>query len=64
MSELFRKIQEYVENTPEKIVLSSMGDGRNVTWRKLDLISGKVYRYLKARGIGREDSTIGTILRR
>lgn len=53
MSELFRKIQEYVENTPEKIVFSSMGDGRNVTWRELDLISGKVYRYLKARGIGR-----------
>ena len=25
-----------------------MEDGRNVTWRELDLISGKVYRYLKA----------------
>ena len=45
MSELFRKIQEYVESTPEKIVFSSLGDGRNVTWRELDMVSGKVYRW-------------------
>ena len=55
MSELFRIIQAYVESTPEKIVFSSLGDGRSVTWRELDMVSGKVYRYLKAHGIGRED---------
>jgi non-ribosomal peptide synthetase component F len=32
-----------------------MGDGKTVTYRELDLISGKVYRYLKTHGIGRED---------
>ena len=45
MSELFRIIQAYVESTPEKIVFSSLGDGRNVTWRELDMVSGKVYRW-------------------
>ncbi len=55
MSELFRKIKDYVLNTPENIILSSMDDGKDVNWRELDLISGKVYRYLKEHGIGRED---------
>ena len=55
MSDLFRKIQQHVSDTPEKVILSSMGDGKNVTFRELDLISGKVYRYLKDHGIGRED---------
>ena len=32
-----------------------MGDGKNITYRELDLLSGKVYRYLKDHGIGRED---------
>ena len=55
MNKLFEKFQGYVLSTPEKIALSSMGDGKTVTYRELDLISGKVYRYLKERGIGRED---------
>ena len=55
MNKLFERFQRYVLNTPEKTVLSSMGDGKSVTWRELDLISGKVYRYLKTHGIGRED---------
>ena len=46
MNKLFEKFQGYVSNTPEKIALSSMGDGKTVTYRELDLISGKVYRYL------------------
>ena len=55
MNKLFEKFQGYVLDTPEKIALSSMGDGKTVTYRELDLISGKVYRYLMAHGIGRED---------
>ena len=55
MSEFFKRIQSHVLNTPEKIFLSSLGDGKNVTYRELDVISGKVYRYLKDHGIGRED---------
>ena len=55
MNKLFEKFQRYVLNTPEKIALSSMGDGKAVTYRELDLISGKVHRYLKEHGIGRED---------
>lgn len=55
MNKLFEKFQGYVSNTPEKIALSSMGDGKTVTYRELDLISGKVYRYLMTHGIGRED---------
>ena len=55
MNKLFEKFQRHVVNAPEKIALSSMGDGKTVTYRELDLISGKVSRYLKAHGIGRED---------
>ncbi len=55
MNELFKRIQSQVLNTPEKIILSSMGDEKNITYRELDLLSGKVYRYLKDHGIGRED---------
>ena len=55
MIELFKRIQSHVLNTPEKIFLSSMGDGKSVSYRELDLLSGKVYRYLKDHGIGRED---------
>ena len=44
MSEFFKRIQSQVLNTPEKIILSSMGDGKNITYRELDLLSGKVYR--------------------
>ena len=55
MSEFFKRIQSQVLNTPEKIILSSMGDEKNITYRELDLLSGKVYRYLKDHGIGRED---------
>ena len=52
---LFEKFQGYVLNTPGKIALSSMCDGTDVTYGELDQISGKVYRYLKEHGIGRED---------
>ena len=55
MNKLFEKFQRYVLNSPDKIALSSMGDGKAVTYRELDVISGKVHRYLKEHGIGRED---------
>ena len=38
MNKLFEKFQGYVLDTPEKIALSSMGDGKTVTYRELDLI--------------------------
>ena len=56
MMEIFRTVREHVEKEPEKVILSSMGENeRDVTFRELDLLSGKVCRYLKEKGIGRED---------
>ena len=37
------------------IVLSALGDDKDLSFRELDRISGKVYRYLQDHGIGRED---------
>ena len=37
------------------MILSSIGEEKDVTFRELDILSGKVYRYIRDRGIGRED---------
>ena len=52
---LFRRIQEHVINSPEMTVLSALGEDKDISFRELDRISGKVYRYLQDHGIGRED---------
>ena len=50
-----RNFVRHAENSPNKVVLASLGGGREITFREMDLLSGKVYRFLKDRGIGRED---------
>lgn len=42
MIRLFERFQGHVSSTPEKVALSSMGDGRNVTYGELDQLSGRV----------------------
>ena len=55
MARILQRIQAQIINTPEKVILSSFGEETDVTFRELDRISGKVYRYLRDHGIGRED---------
>ena len=55
MARIFQRIQEQIKNTPENVILSSIGEEKDVTFRELDILSGKVYRYLRDHGIGRED---------
>ena len=55
MMELFNQIREHVISSPEMIVLSALGEDKEISFRELDRISGKVYRYLHEHGIGRED---------
>ena len=52
---VFLKIfQKYALDHPDHIALSDCGD-TVITYRGLDEMSGRVYRYLKDHGIGRED---------
>ena len=55
MARILQKIQAQIKSIPEKVILSSMGEERDVTFRELDILSGKVCRYLRDHGIGRED---------
>ena len=55
MNRIFRRIHERIENTPDMVCLSAMGENKNITLRELDALSGKVCRYLRDHGIGRED---------
>ena len=53
--EFIRNFQKQAEADPGRTVLVDCGDNSVLTYGELDLLSGKVYRYLKERGIGRED---------
>ena len=52
--DLLVKILDHAQKTPDKVALSDCR-GTFVTYHELDILSGRVYRYLKDRGIGRED---------
>ena len=55
MNRIFQRIQERIGSTPDMVCLSAMGENKKITLRELDVLSGKVYRYLRDHGIGRED---------
>ncbi len=55
MMELFSQIKGHVISSPEMIVLSALGEDKELSFRELDRISGKVYCYLHEHGIARED---------
>ena len=52
--EFIRNFQKKAAERPNDISLSNCGD-TVISYRELDEMSGRVYRYLKDHGIGRED---------
>lgn len=60
MRDFFASMLEHLNEKPDKVIISEGADGKEITRRELDNLSGKVYRYLKEKRIGKED--IVTIL--
>lgn len=55
------KFEENVRNYPDKVILQD--SETSLTFHELDELSGRVYAYLKQKGIGREDAIIINIPR-
>lgn len=48
------RLEEKLAEDPDKVVLSEGTTETDITRRELDILSGKVYRYLKEKGFGKE----------
>lgn len=55
MRDMMGLIMAHVKNTPKKIALVDNGGATRITYEQMDYLSGKVYAYLKGKGIGKED---------
>ena len=53
--DLFRQFERLLNECPDHVILSEGSPETNVTVKELDERSGKVYRYLKEKGFGKED---------
>lgn len=53
--DFFNRLERVFASLPEKTALCTDVDKDTITYAELDAYSGKVYRYLKEHGIGRED---------
>ena len=49
------RLEEKLAENPDKVVLSEGTTETDITRMELDILSGKVYRYLKEKGFGKED---------
>ncbi len=54
MIDIFLRMEERLTQNPDKVVLSDGGVGSDVTRKELEMLSGKTYRFLKEKGIGKE----------
>ena len=55
MRDILETITKHFEETPDKIALVDREGTNNYTYANVEYLSGKVYGYLKKRGIGKED---------
>lgn len=55
MKSLIEKLEEYAKNDPDKAILFDDFSKNGITYGQLDIMSGKIYSYLKSEGIGKED---------
>lgn len=55
MKDFIKIVMEYAESQPDKTALVDGGGAVSYNYRQVDYLSGKVYGYLKDRGIGKED---------
>ena len=55
MDTIIKKLQHYTEITPDVPILFDDAHAKGITYAQLDDLSGRVYGWLKARKIGKED---------
>ena len=55
MEYIIEKLQKYTEEKPNAAILFDEAHAKGITYAQLDDMSGRIYRYLKDQGAGRED---------
>lgn len=55
MLDMIGLMMAHVKDTPKRIALVDNGGASRITYEQMDYLSGKVYAYLKSKGIGKED---------
>ena len=55
MTDIIKLLEQYAGSSPNASVLYDDAHGKGVSYSRLDDMSGRVYAYLKAKGIGKED---------
>ncbi len=55
MLNILELLEQYTAQSPHSAILYDDAHSKGLTYAKLDDMSGRVYAYLKAKGIGRED---------
>ena len=55
MKDFIKIVMDYANTEPNKIALVDGGGSVSYTYRQIDYLSGKIYGYLKEKGIGKED---------
>lgn len=63
MRSLIEQIEFKAQNTPQSVVLVDEVITNGITCKELDLLSGRVYAYLKKIGIGKEDFVLINLAR-
>ena len=55
MIDILELLEQYTKEKPGAVVLFDESHAKGITYAQLDDMSGRVYSYLKAKGIGKED---------
>ena len=55
METIIEKLQRYTKEDPNAVILYDEAHSNGISYAKLDDMSGRVYAWLKAQGIGKED---------
>ena len=55
MEYIIRKLEQYTRQKPDEAILFDDAHGKGITYAQLEEMSGRVYAYLRERGVGRED---------
>ena len=55
MINIIELLEEYTASNPNTAILFDKTHAKGVTYAQLDDMSGRVYAYLKSKGIGKED---------
>ena len=61
MSDILERLQQYTAEDPNAAILFDEAHSKGITYAQLDDMSGRIYAYLKANNIGREDFVFKSI---